>query len=261
MALYGVEQWTSRGEAFGVYFGLLARMSIWQRDGGAILRRPPLSGLPAWPALSGSVAVLCVMIGSVSFDGFSGSAVWQDLIDGIVTSLTDSGLGPDQALELVYAAGLILGVLLVYGFYRLGARGVRATARASQDTTALTRIFAHTLVPIAFAYVAAHYVSLLMLEGQSLGYLASDPLGEGANYFGTATWTVDYSFIGAEAFWYLQVAFVVLGHVAGLILAHDRALALFSDAKAAVRSQYWLLGVMVGFTLLALWLLSGAREG
>jgi hypothetical protein len=100
-----------------------------------------------------------------------------------------------------------------------------------------------------------------MLEGQSLGYLASDPLGEGTNYFGTATWTVDYSFIGAEAFWYLQVAFVVLGHVAGLILAHDRALALFSDAKAAVRSQYWLLGVMVGFTLLALWLLSGAREG
>jgi hypothetical protein len=57
MALYGVEQWSSRGEGFGVYFGLLARMSIWERDGRAILRRPPLSGLPAWPALPGSVAV------------------------------------------------------------------------------------------------------------------------------------------------------------------------------------------------------------
>ena len=41
-----------------------------------------------------------------------------------------------------------------------------------------------------------------------------------------------------------------------LVLAHDRALALYDDAKQAVRSQYWMLAVMVGFTSLALWLLS-----
>ena len=261
MALYGVERWCDRGEAFSVYFGLLARMSIWQRDGRRILRRPPLSGLATWPAMPGAVALLCVMIGSVSFDGFSASSAWQDLIDGIVDWLTDAGLGPERALELVYGVGLVLAVLIVAGFYRLGVEGVRSVTHARDDAAGLGRTFAHTLVPIAFAYVAAHYVSLLLLEGQSLGYLASDPLGEGWNLFGTATWTVDFSFIGAEAFWYLQVGFVVLGHVAGLILAHDRALAMFSDAKAAVRSQYWLLAVMVGFTMLALWLLSGAREG
>jgi hypothetical protein len=48
----------------------------------------------------------------------------------------------------------------------------------------------------------------------------------------------------------------VIGHVAALTLAHDRALALYDDAKQAVRSQYWMLAVMVGFTSLALWLLS-----
>jgi hypothetical protein len=62
--------------------------------------------------------------------------------------------------------------------------------------------------------------------------------------------------IGATSTWYYQVAFVVLGHVAALILAHDRALALYDDPKVAVRSQYWMLVVMVGFTSLALWLLS-----
>jgi hypothetical protein len=261
MALYGVERWCDRGEAFSVYFGLLARMSIWERRGRALARRPPLSGLPSWPLLPGAVAVLCVMIGSVSFDGFSASSVWQDIIDGIVASLADAGLGPERALEIVYAAGLLLGVLAVYGFYRLGVAGVRSATGARESSRTLARSFAHTLVPIAFAYVGAHYVSLLFLEGQSLGYLASDPLGNGSNLLGTATWTVDYSFIGSEAFWYIQVALVVLGHVAGLVLAHDRALALFPTARAAVRSQYWLLAVMVGFTLLALWLLSGAREG
>jgi hypothetical protein len=65
--------------------------------------------------------------------------------------------------------------------------------------------------------------------------------------------------IGATATWYWQVAFVVVGHVAALVLAHDRALVMYEDARQAVRSQYWMLGVMVGFTSLALWLLSQAN--
>ncbi len=57
----------------------------------------------------------------------------------------------------------------------------------------------------------------------------------------------------------VQVAVVVTGHVAGLSLAHDRALVLYADARTATRSQYWLLAVMIGFTSLALWLLSQAN--
>ncbi len=121
--------------------------------------------------------------------------------------------------------------------------------------------FVHTLVPIAVAYVAAHYVSLLLLQGQAFGYLISDPLGTGADLLGTADSGIDYGLLGAETFWYLQVGFVVVGHVAALNLAHDRAVAMFGQARAAVRSQYWLLAVMVGFTTLALWLLAQARQG
>ena len=50
----------------------------------------------------------------------------------------------------------------------------------------------------------------------------------------------------------------MLGHVAALILAHDRALSMYGQASLAVRSQYWMLGIMVGFTTLALWLLAQA---
>ena len=116
----------------------------------------------------------------------------------------------------------------------------------------------HTLVPIALAYVVAHYFSLFAYQGQALAYLVSDPLGDGANLFGTASATIDYGVITATGVWYVQVAALVIGHVCGLTLAHDRALGTFSDVKVAVRSQYWMLAVMVGFTSLALWLLSQA---
>jgi hypothetical protein len=49
---------------------------------------------------------------------------------------------------------------------------------------------------------------------------------------------------------------LVVGHAIALALAHGRAPALFGATKTAVRSQYWMLAVMVGFPPLALWLLS-----
>ncbi len=65
--------------------------------------------------------------------------------------------------------------------------------------------------------------------------------------------------MSANAIWYVQVGALVLGHVAGLVLAHDRALLVFSDARDATRSQYPMLAVMVAFTSLGLWLLSSGN--
>ena len=125
----------------------------------------------------------------------------------------------------------------------------------------LAALFVHSLVPISLVYAAAHYVSALVFEGQRLATLASYPLGDGKDLFGTADATVDYGIVGATTFWYLQVAFVVAGHVAALVLAHDRALVVYDRAKLAVRSQYWMLAVMVGYTSLAPWVLSQANRG
>jgi len=123
----------------------------------------------------------------------------------------------------------------------------------------LAREFIHSIVPIAMAYVGAHYFTLLLYQGQAIVYLASDPLGDGSNIFGTADHEVKYGLIGSNVEWYVKVAFIVCGHVAALILAHDRALALYRDTRQAVRSQYWMLGIMLGFTLLAVWLVSEAN--
>jgi hypothetical protein len=255
MALYGVERWCDRGEAFSVYFNLFSRISPVETRGREIGLRKPLSGLAALRPAAGTVPLLAVMIGSVTFDGASEAQPWTDISPELAQLFQDLGLSPQHSLELAFLLGLLLAVLLVYGFYRLGVLGARSVG-GGFSANRLANEFVHSLVPIALAYVAAHYFTLLLFQGQAMAYLASDPLGDGSDIFGTANNQIDYTIIGGETTWYFQVGFVVAGHVAALVLAHDRALALYSDAKQAVRSQYWMLAVMVGFTSLALWLLS-----
>jgi hypothetical protein len=258
MALYGVETWIARGEAFSVYFNLFSRLSpVEMRDGVLGLRRP-LSGLADLKPVAGTLPLLAVMIGSVSFDGAAEAPIWTGIAPDIARFFQDVGLSPQRALELTFLLGLIAAILLVYGFYRLGVLGAKSVG-GGFSADRLARAFVHTLVPIALVYVAAHYFTLLLFQSQALGYLISDPLGDGSNLFGTANSQIDYTLIGSNGTWYWQVGFIVTGHVAALTLAHDRALALYDSARLAVRSQYWMLAIMVGFTSLALWLLSQAN--
>ncbi len=122
-------------------------------------------------------------------------------------------------------------------------------------TGAVALRFAHSLVPIAFAYAFAHYFTLVLFEGQYLISSLSDPFGLGWDLFGTADRRPDFTLLAPATVWYLQVAVVVLGHVAGVVLAHDRALSDFPP-QTAVRSQYAMLVLMVGLTGLALVILA-----
>ena len=260
MALYGIDPWLRRGEAFSVYFNLFSRLAPFEARDGRLGVRRPLSGLAALEPLPGTVPLLAVMIGSVSFDGASEGSLWQGFVPALQRFFEAFGLGAGATVQAVYGLGLIGCIVLAYAFYRLGVAGARTVARSfTSDRLALA--FVHSLVPIALVYVAAHYVSLLVFQGQAVAFLASDPLGRGWDLFGTAGQGIDYSLISATTFWYVQVLLVVCGHVVALTLAHDRALVLFDGPRTAVRSQYWLLGVMIGFTTLALWLLAGANQG
>ncbi len=255
-AVFGTETWTRRGEAFAVYFNLFSRMSVWETRDRVVGLRPPLGGLPRLDTPPGTVLFVIVMIGTVTFDGFSQGQLWKDVAVDLADAL-DGIVGLDAAPKVVATLGLLAGVAVIGAFYRLGIDGARSVG-GDIEAPELRRSFIHTLVPIAMVYVAAHYLTFLLFEGQATFYLASDPFGEGWDLFGTADRAINYTYLSQNATWYVQVAVVVVGHVAALTLAHDRALALYRDPKLAVRSQYWMLAVMVGFTSLALWLLAQA---
>ena len=245
MATFGREPWNRSGEAFAVYFGLLSRMAVLaRRDDGRVMLRPPLSGLPGLEPRPGLVAFVMVIIGATTFDGLSGTSTWLSWTGGL------SGMG----LAVAGTAGLLATILAVSMAYVLAMGAASAVARTPWHPLAVR--FVHSLVPIAFAYVAAHYFSYLLLEGQGGIALLSDPFGFGWDLFGTATLAINFTLLSAVAIWYVQVFAIVAGHVAGVILAHDRSVAAFRSSLA-MRTQYALLAVMVLFTMTGLLILSG----
>jgi hypothetical protein len=259
MAVFGTKRWLERGEAFSVYFGMFSQLSALERRGRELGVRRIFSAAGRWATVPGSVPLVLVAIGGTSFDGAQEGAL-ADPIKTVFEWLVDLGVGFAGALRLTDTLFLVLTLLAVAALFALGVRGMRTVAGAPSPIR-LWRGFGHTLIPIALAYLVAHYFSLFLFQEQGqFGFLLSDPLGDGSDYFGTAGAGIDFTLVGATAVWYVQVAALVIGHVTGLTLAHDRALALFNDARSAARSQYWMLAVMIGFTCFGLFLLSQANR-
>jgi hypothetical protein len=234
-------RWFDHADPFESYSTLVGRLS-WlgrRRDGRLVARRPleNLDGLPARPGLTAAVAVL---LGSTMYDSVSASPSWARWVQG-------SPLGP----TIAGTVGLVATIGLVYLTFTLAVWG--ASLMAGLPTR--TDLFAHSVVPIAVGYVIAHYLTLFVLEGQHTLVLLADPLGTGANWFGLGNltenrWLANQPTLVAS----LQVGAIVVGHVLGIVSAHDRAVRLFSPRRALV-AQLPLLAVMICYTVAGLLLL------
>jgi hypothetical protein len=260
MAVFGTEQWCRTGEVFSVYFGMFGQLGCFGVEDGRLGVRRPFSAATKWATVPGSAAVVIASIATTSFDGAQEGA-FKGAMESTFERVVDSGVGLTSALRLTDTLFILLcfaGVALVY---LMGVRGM-ASVPGAPSFKKLRSGFAHTLIPIAFAYLVAHYFSLFVFQEQAqFTYLLSDPLGTGTtDLFGTASSGIDFQLLSANAIWYVQVGALVIGHVIGLTLAHDRATAYWGDYRQAARSQYWMLAVMVAFTCFGLYLLSVANS-
>jgi hypothetical protein len=257
MALFGCETWCARGETFSVYFGMFSQLAPFGVKDGRIGRRRPLAAATHWAiSVPGSTAVVIASIATTSFDGAEDGA-YKPALEHVEKWFTEAGLGPLATIRIVdsiFMAGTIAAVTIVY---LLGVKGMRSVPGAPPFKE-LFHGFAHSLIPIALAYLIAHYFSLFVYQEQAqFTYLLSDPLGTSTtNLFGTAEYGIDFNALTPNVIWYVQVAALLVGHVLGLTLAHDKALVYWRDYRRASRSQYWMLAVMVAFTCFGLYLLS-----
>ncbi|HEX4730475.1 MAG TPA: fenitrothion hydrolase [Solirubrobacterales bacterium] len=259
MTLFGVEKWCETGEVFSVYFGMFSQLGIFGVKEGRLGRRMPLAASTHWATVPGSAAMVIASIASTSFDGAQEGA-FKNAIIQVFEWLSGTGLSLTNSLRLADTIFMLLTFAGVGLVYLIGVRGME-TVRGAPPLPKLRAGFAHTLIPIAFAYLVAHYFSLFVYQEQAqFTYLLSDPLGTATtDLFGTASAGIDFKVLSANAIWYVQVGALVIGHVAGLTLAHDRAIAYWGDYRQAARSQYWMLAVMVAFTCFGLYLLSVAN--
>ena len=244
MAFVGREAGLASFDAFTPYNRLFSSIAPVGRDeSGKLVWRGWLRSLTVIPEWPGLWFFVVAMIGTVSYDGASGT----DWFDNVTFGLLNSTGG--QTLLLV------LSVVTVGLAYWLASLVAAKLSDTQQTATQVAQRFAHTLVPIALAYAVAHYFTLVIFEGQQLFAAISDPFGLGWDLFGTADRRVNFFIVSSQPIWYFQVASIVVGHVLGVTLAHDRALADFG--RDAVRSQYAMLVLMVGLTTLGLTILAG----
>jgi hypothetical protein len=217
-------------------------MSIWRLVGDQLRLVNPLAGLNAWRAPPGATAVVAALLGSTAFDSFTNTSWWI----GAVQS--------SNVPTVVWATGgLLIMIIIVFVSFSLatawmGHYGNRPAAE-------YPRLMVGSLLPIVLGYVVAHYATLLIVEGQRTAINFSDPLGRGWNVFGSAEMGVNSAiFNHPMAIAMVQLCAIVGGHVLGIVCAHEKAVVLLPPDRA-VRGQWPLLLVMIGYTCAGLLLL------
>jgi hypothetical protein len=251
MACFGTDAWQRNADVFAIYFGTLGRFApvATGADGRSIVLRPPGRGLITSGAESfGMVAFVVAMLSTVLFDGLLGTQAM---------ALAQSALTDWMPLHPL-AGGYVLGTAGLIGLWMLFLLAYmlacRATAWLVRDRplAAVARLFALILVPIAIAYNVAHYFSYLLVQGQMIIPLLSDPLGRNWNLFGTAMYYPDIGIIDARATWYIAITSIVAGHIISIWLAHRLALREFGASGNALAASVPLTVLMVIYTIISL---------
>lgn len=260
MLAFGRETWLARGEAFSLAFGVLGRFGPVDTRASAL--RFPGAGLAETARVPFSFVVfVLLMLATVTFDGFLETPLHQALVTQVQSStalarllfwLSEFGLDEEAMISTVALLAFPLLFLAAYWF----ASWAMVAATGKSTVTDVACAFVLTLVPIAVAYHLSHYFSLLMTAGQFIIPLASDPFGYGWNLFGTAGYKVNLAIASPYVFWYGAVTLVVVGHVIAVYLAHAVALREFGSRRLALLSQVPMLALMVGYTMLSLWILA-----
>jgi hypothetical protein len=262
MLAFGYRGWSRNGEFLTIFFSMVARFAIVERDqagrlglcwpGGKLLAADPLS-------LSG-IAFLLLVLASVSFDGLSKTFFWLGLFD--INPLEFPGR---TALIGISSLGLVATFALLATAFMLAVFLGQRLAGGAHGFSHAAGLFVWSIVPIALAYHFAHYLTSLLVDGQYAVAAISDPFSLGWNLFGTADMQIEVGVVaGADSAWWLwnvQAAAIIIGHVLAVLVAHGLAWRLHPVPTRAVLSQFPLTVLMIAYTVFGLWLLATPTAG
>jgi hypothetical protein len=253
MLVYGKNIWLSRCEVFNVYYNIMGSFGIleFERNEHGELEniniRPPVVGLLKLETGSISfVAFHIILLATITFDGLSETFIWYEAIDLFVPIFGFTGL---EFLGLIFMPICFFLAYYVFSW-------VIYLVAGEIDFKKVLTVFVFALTPIAIAYHIAHYFSYIVITGQMIIPLLSNPFGFGWDIFGTAEYITDISVINAKMIWYLSVITIVLGHVFSILISHVKSSQFYSNKSAAMKSQYPMMVLMVFYTALSLWIVA-----
>ena len=288
MVAFGKHTWLRHGEAFTVLFGFFSRFSPtevrasdpalcrtcdsecgWTETGCVdcyqcfeaaapgnreLNLRPFAVGLAHPGRVSVATALFVILaLATVTFDGLTATPGWVDFQTAVYSTASSIGANPVAVIDTV---GLVLLPVVFIGVFLLFSWGIQRLAGERVPVPDVARGFVLSLVPIALAYNLAHFLSFLLIQGQLILPLASDPFGWGWDLFGTAGYGINIGVINAKIVWYISVAAIVVAHIISIYIAHVIALRRTPDRAMALRGQYPMMVLMVMYTATSLWIIA-----
>jgi hypothetical protein len=266
---FGRAVWLRHAEVFAVLFRVIGSLAPIEYVGAChetprVFLRWPLSGALAARADHPSLVVFILfMLSSTTYDAIHETYLWIGLYWQRLLPLLQPLWGTDviaaqaalttgywwyQWIGLVASPAFYLAVYLVVLWLALVMTRVPVTVEA------LAGMFIFSLVPIAVAYHATHYVPSMLQQLPALLPQLADPFGRGWRLLPFRL--APTAPLPMAVVWHTQVAVLLTGHVAGVYLAHVAALRVFPTRRLSVASQLPMLALMVGYTCLGLWVLS-----
>lgn len=240
--------WLRTADGFAVVFSLFSALAPFHRVDGRLRLRWPGSGLAGVETRPGTVMVIMVLLGGVTFDGVGGTRWWRDLAAG----------RDGWDMTLLNTVGFAFTVAAVTAVFLVACRvAAHLAGEDDMDSADVADRWLPSFIPITFAYAVAHYFPLFVFDSQAFVRLLSDPFGRNWDLFGTADNLTDPSVLTVNQMAWVQVAAIIGGHVIGVVAARDRAVERY-DVDTATRIQYPMLAVMVASAVGALFLLLNA---
>ena len=205
--------------------------------------RPWIAGLTDVVRAGWSDAAFIILVlAGVTYDGLRETAFGAALLGWLLPPITGAfgiTLTAFLLVDTVAFALVVAAFLAAFGWV------LWLTGRIGASTVAPPGVYAATLLPIAAGYLIAHYLTLVIQGAVWLPSLLVDPL---------MSLAPELDWIPVALVWYLSVAAIVGGHVAGIVLAHR--LAMRDTPRRATVAGLPMVALMIAYTVLSLWIIA-----
>ena len=200
-------------------------------------------GRPGWS----DVAFILLVLAGVTYDGLgetiAGSIAFTRFYEALAPVLGPTSVATFVLVEVLQLATVFAAFALAFVAVTVATRAIAGSPR--DPLGAQAGRYATTLLPIAAGYLIAHYLTLVVQGVLWLPTLVANPLN---------TVAPPLDAIPVAAVWYLSVAAIVGGHIAGIVLAHRWA--LLDAPRRATLAGLPMVALMIGYTVLSLWIIA-----
>jgi hypothetical protein len=192
-------------------------------------------------------AFIVLLLSGVTFDGLQETAPWGMVMNVLFPALLPviGALNTVLVMQTVLLLALWLVFIAAFTLAAVLTRRMHDAGREPSPLGSLSGAYATTLLPIVGGYLIAHYLTLVIQWVAWMPALVIDPL---------STVAPPLDWIPISVVWYLSVGAIVIGHIAAVVLAHRHALR--DSANRPILAGLPLVVLMVGYTVLSLWIIA-----